>query len=81
MISLIRAVKYSSPVIGMYERWLNILCRSVEAYVFVAATGRSGSKSLCAILKAADNAITFHEPYPIMYSDFPEGADKKTYFD
>jgi hypothetical protein len=81
MINLVQAVKYSSPVVGIYERLLNKKCRSVEAYVFVATTGRSGSKSLCTILEAADNAVTFHESYPIMYSDFPEGADKKAYFD
>jgi len=81
MGNLIQALKYSSPVVAIYERLLNIRCRNVEAYIFVAATGRCGSKSLTAILNAADNAATFHESYPIMYSDYPEGADKKAYFD
>jgi hypothetical protein len=78
---LFQAVKYSTPVIGAYEHLLSLRCRSVEAYIFVATTGRSGSESLSAILEAADNAVTFHEPYPIMYSDYPENADKKAYFD
>lgn len=80
MAGLIQAVKYSSPVVGVYRNLLNVKCRSVEAFIFVATTGRSGSKSLTKILEAADDVVSFHEPYPIMYSDYPEGADKKSYF-
>lgn len=81
MASLVQAIKYSSPVAGIYRHLLDKRCRTIEAYIFVATTGRSGSKSLAKILEAADDAVAFHEPYPIMYSDFPEKADKKAYFD
>jgi len=81
MAGLVEALKNSPLVIGMYERMLNIRCRTVEAYIFVATTGRSGTDSLRKIFEAADNAVTTHEPYPMMLSDYPDPATKREYFD
>lgn len=81
MAGLVEAIKYSPMVVGLYEKLLAGKCESVEGYIFVATTGRSGSDSLSKIFQAADDAVCFHEPYPIMYSDYPDPATKRTYFD
>jgi hypothetical protein len=62
-------VKYSPLVASAYNRWLILRNRGVEAYVFVATTGRSGSQSLAQIFAAAERAACFHEPYPMMLAE------------
>ena len=80
-MSLVRSIKYSPPVVGLYEKILEQRCQSVDSYIFVATTGRSGSTSLSRIFEAADDAACFHEPYPAMQSRHPDPASKKGYFD
>jgi len=81
MAGIVEAIKYSPMVVGFYEKMLESKCRSVDGYIFVATTGRSGSDSLSKIFQAADDAVCFHEPYPIMFSDYDDPATKKAYFD
>jgi len=81
MAGIVKAFKDSPLVIRTFEHLLDIRCRSVEAYVFVATTGRSGTDSLRKVFEAADNAATLHEPYPMMVSDYPDPATKKQYFE
>jgi len=78
MIGSIKDALRKSPLI--YGTWLTLRCLRVKGYIFVASTGRSGTQSLSRIFKAADNAICVHEPVPVMYSDYPAGVDKKSYF-
>lgn len=80
-MSLVRSIKYSPPVVGLYEKILEQRCQTVDSYIFVATTGRSGSTSLSRIFEAADRAACFHEPYPAMQSRHPDPASKAAYFD
>lgn len=69
--------------VAAYNAWLDFLCRKVEAFVFVATTGRSGTTSLTRILEnTVDGVICVHEPHPVMFSDYPreEGFDRGEYF-
>jgi len=45
------------------------LCRSVKSFVFVATTGRSGSKTLYHLCKSISGCASFHEPLPEMNGD------------
>lgn len=74
-------LKYNSLTVATYNALLRYRCRNVRAYIFVATTGRSGSESLSKIFEAAGDAVCFHEPYPIMYNDYPKGTDPKRYFE
>jgi len=78
---LAKFLKYSSLTAAIYDRILESRCKSLNAYIFVATTGRSGSESLSKVFHAVKGAISLHEPYPIMYNDYPPGTDKKKYFD
>ncbi|MBD3401949.1 hypothetical protein GF420_03565, partial [candidate division GN15 bacterium] len=80
MSAITDLLKYNPITVNMYNRMLDGRCRTVEGYVFVATTGRSGSQSLSKIFQAADDAVCFHEPYPIMYADYPDPENKKAYF-
>lgn len=80
MAKLVEKIKYSSAVVGVYDKILDSRCKDVEAYIFVATTGRSGSESLSRIFEAADRAVCFHEPYPIMFSDYPDPDHREEYF-
>jgi len=73
-------LKYNPVTVAVYNVFLTSRCRSVDAYVFVATTGRSGSESLSRILAGVDGAVCYHEPYPIMYNDCPDGTDPQKYF-
>ena len=80
-MSLVESLKYSPAVVGLYEKILEQRCASVDSYIFVATTGRSGSTSLSRIFEAADNAVCLHEPYPAMQSRHPDPASKKAFFE
>jgi hypothetical protein len=86
MSSLNDLLKYNPVSVAIYEKIVSSRSRDVEAYIFMATTGRSGSKSLTSVFEAADNAVCYHEPYPIMFSHFPEfpdqprGTDREKYF-
>jgi hypothetical protein len=73
-------LKHNPLTVSLYNGLLESRTRNVEAYVFVATTGRSGSESLARIFAAADNAITLHEPSPIMFSDYTDASSKEAYF-
>ncbi len=79
-------LKYNPISVALAEKYVNFRTRDVEAYIFMATTGRSGSKSLARVFEAADNAVTYHEPYPIMFNHFPdlgyipEGEERREYF-
>lgn len=73
-------IKYNPLTVSLYNAFLRSRCRRVAAYIFVATTGRSGSESLSRILAAVDGAASFHEPYPIMFRDYPPGTDQDRYF-
>ena len=74
-------LKYNPFTVATYNALLSYWCRNVRAYLFVATTGRSGSESLSKIFEAMDRAVCFHEPYPVMYNEYPEGTDPKRYFE
>jgi hypothetical protein len=73
-------LKYNPLVSGIYNVFMDFLCKDVKAYIFVATTGRSGSESLSRIFDAVDGSVCFHEPYPNMFNDYPEGINEKEYF-
>lgn len=73
-------IKHNPLTVYSYNKILDYRCKSVKGYVFVATTGRSGTHSLAKIFQAVNNAVCLHEPYPIMYNDYPQGADKKDYY-
>jgi hypothetical protein len=43
-------------------------CRDVERFIFCATTGRSGTKTLSAVLAAGHGVVSTHEPFPSMNS-------------
>jgi len=57
-------------------RLLRMSCSSVEAYVFSATTGRSGSLTLANVLESLEDAVVFHEPDPIMHSRHLSGPER-----
>jgi len=57
-------------------RLLRMRCAGVEAYVFSATTGRSGSMTLANVLESLQDAVVFHEPDPIMHSRHLSGRDR-----
>ena len=60
---------------------LRMSCVRVEAYVFSATTGRSGSLTLANVLESLQDAVVFHEPDPIMHSRHLSGADRRASLD
>lgn len=74
-------LKRNRVVGALYNGWLDLLCRNVESYIFVATTGRSGTSSLTRVFETAVDAVASrHEPHPVMFSDFPQGIDREEYF-
>jgi hypothetical protein len=57
-------------------RLLRMSCAGVEAYVFSATTGRSGSMTLANVLESLQDAVVYHEPDPIMHSRHLSGPDR-----
>ncbi len=86
MVNLNEIIKYNPLTVSLTEKYVSSRAQTVEAYIFMATTGRSGSKSLARVFEAADDAVTYHEPYPIMFSHFPDldeppkGEARKEYF-
>ncbi len=78
MPSTKKAKRVRFPLI--YDLWLTLCCLRVKGYIFVASTGRSGTQSLSRIFEAAIDAISVHEPPPVMLKRCPEGKDEKQYF-
>jgi hypothetical protein len=77
------ALKRHPITVSLYNAWLDLLCRNVERYIFVATTGRSGTASLTrAFETAVDGVVCFHEPHPVMFSDYPRGhgINREVYF-
>jgi len=81
MNSLKRSLKRNPFIVEIYNAMLNLKCRSVEAYIFVATTGRSGTDSLGNIFEAADKAAYFHEPHPVMVQDIPSIRNPAAVYD
>ena len=76
-------LKRQPATVFLYNGLLDLCCRDVQGYIFVATTGRSGTTSLCRVLEqAVDGAICFHEPHPIMFSDYSreKHVDREEYF-
>lgn len=86
MASFNDIIKYNPLTVSLVEQYVNARTKGVEAYIFMATTGRSGSKSLARVFEAADRAVCYHEPYPIMFNHFPDldeppkGAERREYF-
>ncbi|MBF2074615.1 MAG: hypothetical protein IGS50_12755 [Synechococcales cyanobacterium C42_A2020_086] len=60
------AVRTSPPVQLVKRQVGRMMCRSVKSFVFVATTGRSGSKTLYHLCKSIPGCAAFHEPLPEM---------------
>jgi hypothetical protein len=72
-------LKHNPLTVFLYNKYLDFRTANVKAYVFAATTGRSGTSSLGKIFSAVPGSICFHEPYPIMFNDCPEGVDIRKY--
>jgi hypothetical protein len=57
----------TSPIAQRFKREVGRqICRSVKSFVFVATTGRSGSKTLDYLCRQVPGCASFHEPLPEM---------------
>lgn len=64
-----------------YVRWLKWRCRRVEAFVFVASTGRSGTNTLADLFEGIPDCVALHEPRPPMVTPGAARLDPGRYFD
>jgi hypothetical protein len=80
-VALQRLIKHNPLTSGAYKWWLDRRCRSVEAWVFVANAGRSGSKSLADMFSAIEGCVGLHEPSPKMLRDYPADRDLSEFYD
>jgi hypothetical protein len=80
-VKILERIKHSKYIVFLYDKLLNLMVQNIDSYVFVATTGRSGSKSLCRIFNAAEGAICFHETPPVMLNICPKNVDRQKYFD
>lgn len=82
MGSLISSILKHNPITEiLYNQYLSWRTSSVESYIFVACTGRSGSLSMTEIFKAVDGCASFHEPPPKMLSIPRYDSNKDIYHD
>lgn len=75
---MLDSIKFHKIIVSLYTFLLNRLNRNVEAYIFVATTGRSGSASLTKIFSGVKEAVSLHEPYPIVFCDDFEKDSKNS---
>ena len=69
VMGIFRSLKVNSvtsSVARSVGRWG---CRSVESFVFVAATGRCGTETLKRLLAAVPRCTAVHEMHPIMHDE------------
>lgn len=76
MTTLTQAIRDLPLLRSASARLLRMSCAGVEAYVFSATTGRSGSMTLANVLESLQDAVVFHEPDPIMHSRHLSGAER-----
>jgi hypothetical protein len=67
-------------VLEPYVAWLKWQCRDLDAFVFVATTGRSGTNTLAALFEHVPGCVSLHEGRPWMTSDYPEESSPDEYF-
>ncbi len=77
---LITYLKRNPITVFIYDKYLDVACWNVKAYIFVANSGRSGSTSLTKIFQAVDKSVCFHEPSPEMINEYKDGEDRVKYF-
>lgn len=70
----------ANPVTAALARTVGVrLTRTIEAFVFVATTGRSGTNTLQQLLDAVPGCASRHEPEPVMHEQvmrrYNEGDD------
>jgi hypothetical protein len=61
-----RDLKVNPVTSAAVRALLGACCRSVRSFIFVATTGRSGTKSLHRIPGSIPGSVALHEPYPTM---------------
>lgn len=76
MTTLTQAIRDLPLLRSASARLLRLSCAGVEAYVFSATTGRSGSLTLANVLESLQDAVVFHEPDPIMHSRHLSGPER-----
>jgi hypothetical protein len=76
MTTLTQAIRDLPLLRSASARLLRMSCAGVEAYVFSATTGRSGSLTLANVLESLEDAVVFHEPDPIMHSRHLSGPER-----
>ena len=79
-MSLVELIKYNPLSVYLTDQYYSQKSNSTKMFIFVATTGRSGSQSLAKIFNAVDDAVCFHEPYPIMFNDYADDGRKEGYF-
>ena len=73
-------IKHNPVSEYLYNSYLDNKNASVDAYIFVACTGRSGSLSMTEIFKAVEGCASHHEPSPKMLSKSELTNNKKEFY-
>ena len=73
------SIRYNPLAMAAANHALRLTNRGTT-FVFVATTGRSGSAALASVFQAVRDVASFHEPWPAMTDDVPDGEDRSAYF-
>jgi len=71
---VLRSIRRHGWTAAAARAWYGLRSASVERFVFVATTGRSGTKTLTRICRRVPGCRAFHEPYPIMNGEVLDAA-------
>jgi hypothetical protein len=77
--SVLSRLVYTRPVSNILNRYYDLKEKSVESFIFVATTGRSGTLTLVDIFRQLDGCVALHEPYPAMHDNVLEAAANGNY--
>lgn len=85
-VTLSSKLKVNPVTAGVARAAGRFLCRSVQTYVFVATTGRSGTHTLQRLFKTVPSCVSLHEPHPVMngevlwgYNDGDDRSMRRTF--
>jgi hypothetical protein len=69
MLPFLEKLIYNTHTAALANRYYDQKLKNLKNYIFVATTGRSGTRTLAYIFNKLDNCIALHEPYPTMHDD------------